>query len=368
MADFYSKIKRMHGASVAKDLPSAKSDLLYLPTPSLNWAIGGGLAYGKVFCTYGPEQSGKTLIAILAIASMHATDPDAWAVWYDAEFSFNKEYAGRLGVDLNRLIVVSSNQPEHIFDAFTKDVVSLIQEGMKVRIMVVDSVKSVRGPREADTDSVTDHVIGDMSGLLNKAFRKLVPVLRQYGVLAILVQQVNEEMDQMKQMQGFKWRVPSGQALKHYSDYMVLVEKVENKASRLFDETHEVLNKMPVQVGHKIRCKVTKNRMGVPSLAAEFQLKYGVGVINIPQEIAELAVNFGVVEHAKGSTLYKFGNDKAVGFAKFVELVGSKPELQRQLMAALNDHRDNVIFAKAPLASRGTDEISPEIDLSDEDL
>lgn len=339
MTDWYSKIQKMGDGLVADALPSVKVNMLKLPTPSLNWALGGGLAFGKILTVYGPESSGKSLIALLAAAEIHKNDPEAWVKWYDAEYSFDKDYAAKLGVDVKRMWITQSNKPSDIFDHFTDVVYPMIQGAkdgnkMPIKLFVVDSLKAIRGPRESATDSVEDHVMGDSSQLLNKAFRKILEPIRKESILTILVQQVNEEMDQTRVMQGHKHRVPGGNALKHMSDYMVLVEKVNNKASKIFDETHKNISDVPIQLGHIIRCKVEKNRTDSPNLVAQFRLRYGVGIVDVPLEIAELAVNIGAIQKISNS-VYAIGDTKVNGFANLVKKIGETPELYREILAAI---------------------------------
>lgn len=334
--DWLSKIQKMEVGLIGSEMEDSKKEMLYLPSPSLNWALGGGLAFGKVLTVYGPEQGGKSLLALLAVSQLHKKDSNAWAVWYDAEVSFDKGYAAKLGVDLNRIWVISSNKPKDIFDHFYKDVWSMMQEGFPCRVMVIDSIKSILGPREADANSVEDHVIGDISQLLGKAFRKIIQPVRKHKVLTICIQQVSEQMDMMKQQQGIKWHVPSGQHLKHFSDYMVLVERVSSKATKIFDDTHKDIRKLPIQLGHTVRCKIDKNRTDSPHKMAEFRLRYGVGVVDIPLEIATLSVNLGIVNRPN-NVVYEFQGQKATGFKNFVQLVEDNIDFRDKLLDAINE-------------------------------
>jgi len=344
MTDWMSKIQKTGDGIVADALPSVKTKLLKFPSPSLNWALSGGLAFGKVALIVGPEGSGKSLLAILAAAEVQREDSEAWVLWSDAEYSFDRDYAQKLGVDLKRLWLVQSNKPEDIFDFMSTKVWPMMQ-GAKgdapfpLKLWVVDSIKSIRGPREDAAKSVNDHIMGDISQLLNRALRQVAEPMRTGGMLTIFINQVGEEMNPTLVMQGHKWHYPSGMALKHTSDYIVLVEKVNNKASKIFDETHKNISDVPIQLGHIIRCKIEKTRCGPPHLVAQFRLKYGVGVVGVPLEVAELAVNLGVVEKINNST-YAFTLEGTVikvnGFANFVKKIADTPELERALIAAVN--------------------------------
>lgn len=336
MTDWYSKIKKMHQGMIAEDMESVKTNILPLPSPSLNWALGGGFVFGKITTVYGPEQSGKSLLAQLAIAELHKKDSKAWAIWYDAEYSIDKDYCKKLGIDLSRLWIIQSNEPKNIFDHFYDTVGAMIQEGFPLKIMVIDSVKSIQGPKEAALESVEKHVMGDVSQLLPKAFKRILGTIRTNKILTILVQQVTEEFDERLRRRGVKWHVPSGQALKHASDQMILLEKVEAKASKMFDETYKNIQKLPIQIGHTVRAKVEKNRTDCPHLVAEFRLKYGVGVVDVALEIATLAVSLGIVTKPNVST-YCFKDVKIHGFDKFVEKIKSQPELYIALEKAIKE-------------------------------
>jgi RecA/RadA recombinase len=343
--DWYKEIMKAGHGMVADNLPSVKTDMLEFPSPSLNWALDGGAAFGKVLTVFGPQQAGKSLLGLLAIAEMHREDPEAWAVWYDAEFSFDRDHAAKLGVDTKRVWLIPTNKPGDIFDHFATDVRAKMDEGFKCRIMAIDSIKSIKGPREADAKSVEDHVIGDLSGLLQKAFRKIVEPIRKFNVLTILVQQVTEEMDMGKQMQGVKWHVPSGQALKHFSDYMLLVEKVDSKKEKLFDESHKNIQDLPTQIGHKVRVKIEKNRTGTPHRIAEFRLQYGRGIVDTYLEVATMGVNYGIISRPSPVT-YVFNDTKVSGgFEKFATYVKEHPELQREILKEIYKVSDEVVAA-----------------------
>lgn len=334
--DWYSKVQKAGKGILASQLESTTKRLLPLPSPSLNWALSGGLAFGKIVTVYGPEQAGKTLIAQLAIKELHKSDKDAWAIWYDAEFSFDPDYAKKLGIDLDRLMLFQTNKPSEIFDHFYDTIWPMIQEGFPCKIMVIDSIKSIRGPKETVTGSVEDHVIGDLSQLLNKAFRKIIEPIRKENILTFCVQQVNAEMDMFKQKRGIKYHLPSGFSLRHFSDYIILLEKIESKASKLFDDTHKNIRKQPLQVGHTVRCKIEKSRCGTPGLTAEFRLKYGVGIVDQALEVATLAIELGIV--TKPSIVsYAFQDVKVQGVKNFVDAVEQRPELYRALLKAIGE-------------------------------
>jgi RecA/RadA recombinase len=329
-----------------------------LTSPSLNWALSGGLVYGNTTCYYGPEQSGKSLLTMIGAAAIHRDDPDAIVVLTSAEFRKpSKDKLVALGVDPDRLVVRQYNTIHDIFDwiaspdekfklsdgSTAPGLLWMLKEGAPIKGLITDSIKAIRGPREIGSDSAEDNVMGDLSKFLNPALRKILPVIRDYGILNQFVQQVNMNMnpDEVK-YQNKKYTLPSGMSLRHFCETMCLVERVERKDAKLFDEGKSgVRDTATLQVGHTVRVKVEKANMDTPFREAEFHLHYNRGVVDVGHEVAQLAMNMGAIVHPKndkGSDIvnqWKFGDKKWIGFDACVAELEENPELRRQVMAAV---------------------------------
>jgi len=302
--------------------------VIYKPTSrSLQWAMDGGLPGGKVLMLAGPESGGKSAEGYDLIQSMQNQDPEGWAILYDAEYNYDKNYVKRLGVDTRRLIVKQGNSAKGVFDHFHKEVMPLVQDGLPLRMMMIDSVKALRGPREAAMESTEDNIMADLARVLGPATKMIVGDIRQHSIATVLIQQVNEEMDPNIAKYQSKWKIPNGQALKHFIDILVLVERVNAKDSKIFDG-HEV------QLGHTIRATVRKNRVGAPFRVAEYQLAYGKGVTNVHKEVAGLAVKLEAVERPNQQT-YKFGDRSFRGRDAFEQALASDVGLQEAIMAKI---------------------------------
>ena len=294
---FFSSLVKQDKTYVAAKGGSIWDSTLMHPSPSFNFAIGGrGLSYGRILTLVGPESSGKSYNAIALIATMQKLDPHACAVYISSEYDIPKEKMELLGVDLNRVLCKETNIPSEIFDWIENDVAEEINRGTPIKIIVVDTIKAIRGPKEMNLSSSESHVMGDLSSYLNKAFKLILDTIRSHNILLILVQQVNEEMDELKKRQGNKWAIPNGQALKHASDYIVLLEKVTAKDSKILDDQTKLLNDQFRQVGHRVRFKILKNRTAGADQMGEFDIHYQKGIINAHIEICELAWRVGVVE------------------------------------------------------------------------
>lgn len=282
-------------AKVASSLPAPSDNVIQLGSPSFNWAVGnGGITEGKAVCFFGPESGGKSLLAQLCLIELQKKHPESIQILIDAEFSFNKEWFQKLGGDLDRLLVKQTNDPLEIFDWMEKDVLEMLQDGAPINGLMIDSVKSIRYPGDHKNKSTDITMGGSGAKYLGPAFKGLLPIIRRFNITTILIQQVYEEMDQYKKMNN-PWIVPDGRSLKHFCDYMLQVERVDKKDGRI--EEGKTIAGGAFQVGHKVRVKGKKNRVGAPYRVAEFSLRYDTGIVNKEEEIYELAKSLGVIYH-----------------------------------------------------------------------
>lgn len=311
MVDWLKKLEDKEKTLIASNMPPTFGSVLIPPSPSFNYALGGkGFVYGRCPLFYGPYSSGKSLMALMCIAQMQRDYPDGLAIYISTEYDFSEERALNVGVDLSRLLVKQTNIPKEIFDWIEKDVADLCRQGANIRIIVIDTVKAIRGPKEMNLENSEDHVMGDLSSYLQKAFKLILDTIRKYKILMILVQQVTQEFDQVKIKQGKKWNIPSGEALKHVGDYFCLFERIERKDAKIFDQKMIMMNGNEQQIGHRVKVTIEKNRLGCPYRVGEFDIEYMKGVVNQHMEICDMGINYKVVEHAPKSRIYLFNGMK----------------------------------------------------------
>ena len=279
----------------AEDMPSMADSVISLPSPSLNWALGnGGIVEGKGICFYGPESAGKSLLALLALIEIQKKYTDGIVAWFDAEFSFNKDWFAKLGGDLSRLVVYETNDPTKIFDFIYGDLYEMLQDGMPLKAICIDSVKSILYPGDIKEESTKITMGGSGAKYLGPVLKRILPVVREFGITTCLIQQVYEELDPMKAMRN-PYKLPDGRALKHFCDYMIEVTKIETKKGSLVSGKSIIGS--DAQIGHRVRCKAKKNRTGAPARVAEFSLQYDTGIVNQGDELFELAKSLGVITH-----------------------------------------------------------------------
>jgi recombination protein RecA len=323
---------------IASHITRPTESVIPLPSPSLNWAVGnGGLVSGKALLFYGPESSGKSLLMQLTMAQIQKKDPEAICILFDAEYAFNPSWFEKLGGDLSRLVVRQTNDPLKIFDYISGEMLEMLQEGAPIKAIAIDSVKSIKYPKDMKKQS-TDMVMGGGgASYLGSALKHVTPVIREYGVTCLLVQQVYEEMDQYKKMSN-PWLIPDGRALKHFCDYMAEVTRIDTKDGRVEGESS--FFGVTSQVGHKVRVKFKKNRTAAPYRTAQFTLDYDSGIVNVPDEIFDLAKSLQVVYHPKNPEtgkeniqMWQFASyDPIRGEANMRTFVAGSKKIQEEIM------------------------------------
>ena len=304
---------------VASSMVSPTEKIVELPSPSLNWVVGnGGITQGKAVCFFGPESGGKSLLMQLTLIQLLKDNPDGFCILFDAEYSFNPDWFKKLisfkngkydtvDVDsiISRLIVRQSNNPLDIFDYIEGDMKELIQDGCPIVGIGIDSVKSIRYPKDIKDKSTKMVMGGGGASYLGSALKGVLPVIRDHNITTVLVQQVYEEMDEYKKMSN-PYIVPDGRALKHFCDYMLEVTRIDTKAGRI--ELGKNMYGSPQQIGHKVRVRGKKNRVGAPFRVGEFSLSYTEGVINVANEVFDLAKSLGVIYHPTNPDTGKVNN------------------------------------------------------------
>jgi recombination protein RecA len=323
----------------AELLPSFKEMTIPTPSPSLNWALSGGFVESKAYLFYGPEQSGKSLLSQLGLIEIQKKFPESIQIVFDAEYSFNKDWFVKLGGDPTRVVVRQTNDPVKIFDYMWTEMLEALQEGAPIKAVMIDSIKSILYPKDLKKVS-TDFVQGGTgANYLPSALKRILPVLREYHITSFAVQQVSENMDMYTKARN-PYVLPDGRSLKHWADLMLQVDKIETKDTIV--SRNEDITGNDLQIGHKVRVKVKKNRTGAPARVAQFTLDYEKGIINKEREILDLAKSLNIMRHPENpetgleNKLYwVFGNyDQVKGEENFVKWATSTPGMIDEVYAA----------------------------------
>ncbi len=274
---------------------------------SLDIALGtGGLPRGRVVEIFGPESSGKTTLAIHAIAQ--AQKAGGIAAFVDAEHAFDSSYAKNLGVDIENLLVSQPDNGEQALEITE----NLIRSGA-IDIIVIDSVAALT-PKSEIEGEMGDSKMGLQARLMSQALRKLTGTIHKTGACCIFINQLREKIGIMF---GNPETTTGGNALKFYSSVRLDIRRI----SQIKDGDHVS--------GSRTRVKVVKNKLAPPFRQAEFDIVYGEGISKIG-EIIDLAVDNDIIK--KAGSWFSYGDTKlGQGRDAVKQLLSDNPELCEEL-------------------------------------
>ena len=281
---------------------------------ALDHALGiGGYPKGRIIEIYGPESSGKTTLAIHAIAQ--AQKQGGIAAMIDAEHAFDRSYAKALGVDLESLLISQPDNGEQALEIAD----NLIRSGA-IDIIVIDSVAALTPKAEIEGE-MGDNKVGLQARLMSQALRKLTANISKTNTCCIFINQLREKIGVMF---GNPETTPGGKALKFYASCRLQVQRIgaiKNTANQV--------------VGNRTRVKVVKNKMAPPFKKAEFDIVYGEGISHTG-EIVDLGVEYGII--AKSGSWFSYGDQKlAQGREATKQLIADNIELSDEIEAKIRE-------------------------------
>ncbi len=274
---------------------------------SLDHALGvGGLPRGRIIEIYGPESSGKTTLALHAIAE--AQKSGGIAAFIDAEHAFDRLYAQKLGIDIHNLLVSQPDNGEQALEI----VDNLIRSGA-IDIIVIDSVAALT-PRSEIEGEMGDSKMGLQARLMSQALRKLTATISKTNTCCIFINQLREKIGVMF---GNPETTTGGNALKFYSSVRIDIRRMNQ-----IKEGENI-------TGNRVRVKIVKNKVAPPFRKAEFDIVYGEGISKYG-EIIDLGVDHNVIK--KSGSWFSYGDTKlGQGRDAVKALLVDNPELSEEL-------------------------------------
>jgi recombination protein RecA len=284
-----------------------------IPTGSigLNAALGvGGYPKGRIIEIYGPESSGKTTLAIHAIAE--AQKAGGIAAFIDAEHAFDRFYAQKLGVDIDNLYI---SQPDNGEQAL--EIADQLIRSAAIDIIVIDSVAALTPKKEIEGD-MGDSAVGLHARLMSQALRKVTSTIAKTNTTCIFINQLREKIGVMF---GNPETTTGGNALKFYASVRLDIRRVTS-----IKDGENV-------IGNQVRVKVVKNKVAPPFRKAEFEITFGEGISKIG-ELIDLGVEYGIIK--KSGSWFSYNDSKlAQGRDATKELLKDNPELCEEIEAQI---------------------------------
>jgi len=305
-----AQIERQFGkGSVMRLGDEGRAPIDVIPTGAiaLDVALGiGGLPRGRIVEIYGPESSGKTTVALHAVASVQAMG--GLAAFIDAEHALDPDYAQRLGVDLDNLYVSQPDTGEQALEIMD----TLVRSGA-IDLVVIDSVAALV-PRAEIEGEMGDSHVGLQARLMSQALRKMAGALSNTGTTAIFINQLREKIGVMF---GSPETTTGGKALKFYSSVRLDVRRIET------------LKGGTEAVGNRTRIKVVKNKVAPPFKQAEFDILYGEG-ISREGSLIDIGVDTGLVRKSGAWYTYE-GDQLGQGKENARTFLKDNPDLSNEL-------------------------------------
>jgi len=320
-------VMRMGDGSGIRDIESVSTGSI-----GLDVALGiGGLPKGRVVEIYGPESSGKTTLTLQVIAE--AQKLGGTAAFVDAEHALDPGYAGKLGVNVDELLVSQPDTGEQALE-----ITDMLVRSGAVDIVVIDSVAALTPKAEIEGEMGDSHM-GLQARLMSQALRKLTGNIKRSNTMVVFINQIRMKIGVMF---GSPETTTGGNALKFYSSVRLDIRRIG--AIKKGDEV----------IGNQTRVKVVKNKVSPPFKQAEFEILYGEGISRMG-EVIDLGVQHGIVD--KAGSWYSYGDDRiGQGKENVREFLKTNPEITAEIeMKIRATLLPDTVDAPAPVAEDADD-------------
>ena len=323
LAAAMAKIEKDFGKGAIMKLGDEKIENVdVIPSGSLGLDIAlgvGGYPRGRIIEIYGPESSGKTTLALHAMAEVQKTG--GIAAFIDAEHAFDRFYAANLGVDVDNLFI---SQPDNGEQAL--QIADQLISSAAVDIIVIDSVAALTPKAEIEGE-MGDNKVGLQARLMSQALRKMTSTIAKTNTTCIFINQLREKIGVMF---GNPETTTGGNALKFYASVRLDIRRVTS-----IKDGDEV-------IGNQVRVKVVKNKVAPPFRKCEFEITFGEGISKVG-EIVDLGVEYGIIQ--KSGSWFSYGDSRlAQGRDAVKKLLQDNPELceelEEKIMQAISDKKD----------------------------
>ena len=341
MTDWMKKLNKMEGAVDTDYNPYAEGNVLRSTTPSLNeiFGKGAGLPFGFTAISYGEPKAGKSLIANSFIAGLHRDFPDAIAVKFNTEMRESAQTGAFMkmwGIDPNRYKGFDVNEPQFIFDHITGPLTEMVEAGMPLKLIIIDSMEGIEGVKAANKESILGHTIGDHALTIGEGLKRILPFIRRNKIAVICTSHVRANIGGGPY--GPKTKMAGGFAQKHWFEYYIEVKRA-GAAEDKKDLTGKTLENATVKdfkgnkevTGHKIWTKMAQSSNGVAGRTGQFTFDYNTGIINQHEEIYKLANKYGLIDRPNNVT-HVYNEQNFKGKAAMAKHIMENDDVAKELL------------------------------------
>ncbi len=296
------------------DKPKVDIDTVSTGSIGLDAALGvGGLPRGRIIEIFGPESSGKTTLALHVVAE--AQKKNGICAFIDAEHAMDPEYAKKLGVKIEELLISQPDTGEQALEICE----SLVRSG-KLDVVVIDSVAALT-PKDEIEGEMGAHHVGKQARLMSQALRKLTSIVARSKTIVIFINQIRMQIGVMF---GNPETTPGGKALKFYTSVRIDIRRIAQ------------IKKGEEVVGGRVRVKVVKNKVAAPFRQSEFDLIYNEGISQEGEMIA-LGEKMGIIQ--KSGTSYSYGEEKlGRGYDATRQFLRATPVIKNKILKEIREH------------------------------
>lgn len=348
---FLERLRKGPGAVL--ETRNIHANVLDTPSPSLNFCFGNGqgLPRGYSLLLYGPPRGGKSIICSAMAGQLHRNDPESFVVKFNTEFREDAQVDDSQrriwGIDPDRYQGYDRNDPE-IFDYIEKDLAADCQDGMKLGLVIIDSLNMMQGRRGMNADSIMTQQIGDNALTIQEGLRRILPVQRKYGFGLILTTHIRSQMDTktggssvVHTSHSTAVRPAVSYGTQHHCEYYMYVSpaggaeaKKDLSGNEFKDDSVTDIQGNSDKTGHKVRIKIMDSSIGPKGRVGEFTLDYQKGIINTHEETFQLGVARGIIEHPN-NVMYGFEGVEWKGKEAMASAIKEDPQLNMRILQEL---------------------------------
>lgn len=348
MANKWMKQLRNYEDSVDPEFDSFTPENCFrTPSPYFNWIFankGFGCPKNASILMFSEPKAGKSLAIYAMILQIQREDKDLPDDEKRICIMFNTELRGQLQfnvfpeIDMGYVQIYDTNNPVEIFDRIEKDIKPMVQDGMKLGLLAIDSLTNIMGVKRGDTDSVADHLVGDHALTVSIGLQKLIPFCKRNRIGLIATSQMRGNVD-ASNPRAPKEKMAESWAAKHAFEYFVSFKRAgaaEDKADiegkTFAEEDMKDARGNELVTGHKVYVKMEQSSIGQAGRSGVFFMDYEKGITMVHEEIFWLGKNTGVIK-LEGTKTYTFGNRKFNGKKECALAIRDDGQLAAEILA-----------------------------------